>query len=237
MSEPKLEARIKELESQLALMNTRLNKLNDIEDIQRLQKSYGFYIQNWMFAELSDLFADSPDAELQIMSGIFSGKESVKNYFYSLKHQQEDADFLHQLMQLSGIVDVMPDGKTAKGRWFAYGSLALPRGTGYQALAGTGIYVSDYVKENGVWKILKLAWFPLVLSQPDNSWVKGEKANTTGALITTSPKYKADKPRNLNPTYPSGYIVPFHFVHPVTGKPTDVEQHNLDAKNKKQPAK
>jgi len=159
MNAQEMEDRIKELEKQVA-------KLKDIEDIQRLQKSYGYYIQNWMYKELSDLFADSPEAELKIMTGIFSGKESVKKYFYSLKSQSENPDFLHQLMQLSGIVDVMPDGKRAQGRWFALGAVALPHTEGVQAISSNGIYTADYVKEEGVWKILKLTWSPLIIGCP-----------------------------------------------------------------------
>jgi uncharacterized coiled-coil protein SlyX len=239
MSEPKLEARVKELESQLALMNTQLTKLNtqvtklnDIEEIQRLQRSYGYYIQNWMYAEMSDLFADSPEAELNLLAGVYCGKENIKKYFYSSKDSMNNPDFLHQLMQLSGIVDVMPDGKTAKGRWFAYGALAVHRGEGIQALACNGIYVADYVKENGIWKILKLVWNPLIMISPLESWVKGKKADIGVTPPPIIPKVKPDKMREINCRYPSGYIVPFHFKHPVTGKESDVTQHNSAMKSK-----
>jgi len=226
MNAQEMENRIKELEKQVV-------KLKDIEDIQRLQRSYGYYIQHWMYEELSDLFADSPEAELNIMTGIFSGKESVKKYFYSLKSQSENPDFLHQLMQLSGIVDVMPDGQTAQGRWFALGAAALPHTEGVQAVSCNGIYTADYVKQDGVWKILKLTWNPLIMVTPTASWVKKEKAQFSNKLIYADQKAVPDKPRDTDPRYPSGYIVPFHFAHPVTGKKSDVEKHNAALKHKK----
>jgi hypothetical protein len=55
-----MESRIKELEKQVGT-------LRDIEDIQRLQKSYGYYLQHWMYEEIIDLFSDSPDTVLNIM--------------------------------------------------------------------------------------------------------------------------------------------------------------------------
>jgi hypothetical protein len=227
-----LEDRIKALEETSKLQSAAVRTLNDIEEINRLQRSYGYYIQHWMYKELSDLFADSPEAELKIMTGVFSGKESVKKYFYSLKSQFENPDFLHQLMQLSGIVDVMPDGKTAQGRWFALGSVALPHKEGVQAISCNGIYTVEYVKENGIWKILKLTWSPLIMVNPSESWVKKEKAQYSGKLIYADEKAKPDKPRIDEPRYPAGYIVPFHFKHPVTGKKTDVEKHNAAIKQK-----
>jgi hypothetical protein len=48
MNLQEMETRIKELEKQV-------QKLRDIEDIQRLQKSYGYYLQHWMYEEIIDL--------------------------------------------------------------------------------------------------------------------------------------------------------------------------------------
>ena len=223
MNKQDLEARVKDLEKQVI-------KLNDIEDIQRLQKSYGYYIEHWMYQELSDLFADSPDTELNILTGVFIGKESVKKYFYSLKHQNNDPEFLHQLMQLSGIVDIMPDGKTAKGRWFASGAMALPFSDGVKPLSCNGIYTSEYIREDGKWKILKLTWHPLFLVLPFEGWVKKERLTTKGIKLSSSQAAKPDKPRDFDPRYPSGYIVPFHFKHPVTGKKTNEAKHNAKLK-------
>lgn len=224
MNPQDMEARIMELEKQVA-------KLNDIEAIQRLQRSYGYYIQNWMYAELADLFADSPDAELSILSGVFIGKNNIDNYFTSWKEQNYDPEFLHQLMQLSGIVDVMPDGKTAKGRWFAYGAMSLHNGDGIKPLTCDGIYTTDYVKQDGVWKILKLTWYPVFLSVPFEGWVNKDRIQT-GAIPASTKGYKPDRPREFDPRYPSGYTVPFHFKHPVTGKETDVEERNAAIRNK-----
>ena len=111
MNLEQMEDRIKELEQQVRV-------LRDIEDIQRLQKSYGYYLQHWMYEEIIDLFSDNPETCLNIMVGIFLGKEGVRRYFSSLKSLNDNPEYLHQIMQLSGIVDVALDGETAQGKIF-----------------------------------------------------------------------------------------------------------------------
>jgi len=223
MNLQEMETRLKELEQQV-------QKLRDIEDIQRLQKSYGYYLQHWMYEEIIDLFSDSPDTVLSLVAGTFLGKQGVRKYFSSFKSHNENPEFIHQIMQLSGIVDIAPDGKTAKGRWYGYGSLAMPVGKGVRPSILNGIYTTEYIKEEGTWKILNLTWNPLIITSPNESWVKKERIEAAGTGTTTNPK--PDKPRDFDSRYPSGYIVPFHFKHPVTGKKISEKKRNASPKRK-----
>jgi hypothetical protein len=217
MNLQEMETRIKELEKQV-------QTLRDIEDIQRLQKSYGYYLEHWMYEEIIDLFSDSRDTVLSLMAGIFLGKQGVRRYFSSFKSHNENPEFIHQIMQLSGIVDIAPDGKTAKGRWYGYGSLAMPIGKGVKPSILNGIYNTEYIKEDGTWKISNLTWNPLVITSPNDSWVKKERIEAIGTGTTTDLTPKPDRPRDFTSLYPSGYIVPFHFKHPVTGKKSGEEK-------------
>ena len=225
MNLQEMETRIKELEKQV-------QTLRDIEDIQRLQKSYGYYLQHWMYEEIIDLFSDSPDTVLSLMAVIFLGKQGVRRYFSSFKSLNDNPEFIHEIMQLSGIVDIAPDGKTAKGRWYGYGSLAMPIGKGVKASILNGIYTTEYIKEGGTWKILTLTWNPLVITSPNESWVKKERIEAAGTGATTDLTPEPDKPRDFDSRYPSGYIVPFHFKHPVTGKKSGEEKRNASPKRK-----
>ena len=110
-----LEARIKYLEDEL-------RRLKDIEEIKTLQKAYGYYLEHFMSQEIIDLFSDGPDVSLTLAAGTYLGKEGVIKFFSRIVASQE---FLHQVMQLSGIVTVDLDGKTARGRWYGWGSAAL----------------------------------------------------------------------------------------------------------------
>ena len=53
-----LEARVKELENQL-------RTVQDIQEIEKLQRIYGYYLEHWMAKEIVDLFADGPDVGLE----------------------------------------------------------------------------------------------------------------------------------------------------------------------------
>ena len=217
MNSKETEAKIKELEKKVAT-------LQDIEEIQRLQKAYGFYLEHWMYQEVIDCFSDSPDTVLNLVAGIYYGKEGVRRYFTGEKARSADPELLHQIMQLSGIVDIAKDGKTAEGRWYGFGAAALPTGKGVLQSLTAGIYTVEYIKEGGKWRILKLMWNPSIMASPAEGWVKPERvaAATPGGHKSPRP----DKQRELDTKYPSGYIPPFHYRHPVTGKKTSERKHN-----------
>jgi hypothetical protein len=204
--------KIKELEK-------RVNLLEDLEAIKRLQKAYGYYLEHWMYEELIDCFADNPDTILKITVGIYVGKEGVRRYFTREKERSYNPEVLHQIMQLSGIVDIVEDGHTAEGRWYGFGLVALPQGNGVIEQLFNGIYNVKYIKDSGKWKILQIIWNPIIYSLPSGGWVKQERRNTI-AGAPRNPAPPADITQELDTLYPSGYIPPFHFYHPVTGKET-----------------
>jgi hypothetical protein len=212
-----METKIKELEKKVAI-------LEDLEAIKRLQRSYGYYIEHWMYEELIDCFADSPDTVLNISVGIFLGKEGIRRYFSGEKERSVNPEVLHQIMQLSGIVDIAEDGKTAEGRWYGFGLAALPQGKGIIQNLTSGIYTAMYIKEGGKWKIHQLKWNPVVYAAPDEGWVKRERLDAA-AGAPRNPPPRADKPRDVDTLYPSGYVPPFHYRHPVTGKETSAKKY------------
>ena len=226
-------ADIKAMKTRIKDLENEVNKLKDLENINRLQKAYGFYLEHWMYEEIIDLFADSPDTMLNLTYGIFYGKEGVRRYFTGMLEMTQRPDFVHQLMQLSGIVDISDDRKSAKGRWYGFGVVAMPRKDGVLQLLTGGIYTVEYIKIEGKWQILKLMWNPLFNSRPGMGLQRPEKGSLgmskENSYVVNNPRF--DKPRDVNTLYPTGYIVPFHYVHPVTGKPS------TEAKRKEAPEK
>ncbi|HTY81552.1 MAG TPA: nuclear transport factor 2 family protein [Dehalococcoidales bacterium] len=227
---------IKALKTELKALKAEVARLQDLEDINRLQKTYGYYLEHWMYEDIIDLFADSPDTELNLTYGIFYGKEGVKKYFAGMLEMTQHLEFMHQIMQLSGVVDVDASGKGAKGRWYGFGAVAMPRKDGIFQVMSSGIYTVEYIKKNGKWQILKLMWNAIYDSRPGTGWIKEGKKTVSlsrdNSLVVNSPKF--DKKRELNTRYPSGYIVPFHYKHPVTGKPSSEARRNATNKKKSQ---
>lgn len=219
-----IEARIQALEKKVAI-------LDDLEEIKKLQRSYGYYLEHWMYEEIIDCFSDRPDTVLNILAGIFEGKEGVRRYFTGEKARSTNPEVLHQIMQLSAVVDVSDDGKTACGRWYGFGAMALSVNDGVMQSMTIGIYTVEYIKEDGKWKIWKIMWNPIIIADPKVGWVKPERlAAITPETLPKPPR--SDKPRNIDTRYPSGYIPPFHYRHPVTGKETSERKHNATLKIK-----
>jgi hypothetical protein len=221
------------MEKRLNDLEKEVTNLKELEAINRLQKVYGFYLEHWMYEDIIELFADSPDTVLNLTYGIFHGKEGVRKYFSGMLEMTQLHDFLHQIMQLSGVVDIDAGGKTAKGRWYGFGAVVMPRRNGHLQMVASGIYTCEYIKEDGKWKILKLMWNP-TYNSPSVSIVRTDKPPITmsreNSLVTNPPKF--DQKRELDTQYPTGYIVPFHFKHPVTGKPSTDARRNAATKKK-----
>jgi hypothetical protein len=93
-----------------------------------------------------------------------------------------------------------------------------------------GIYEIGYIKEDGIWKILTINWIIPYGVRIDEGWItpediagpmlKGQGAPEGAAM-------KPDIPMDPNDLrYVTGYIFPFHFNHPVTGKPSSEAELN-----------
>ncbi|MFC1920328.1 nuclear transport factor 2 family protein [Chloroflexota bacterium] len=224
MSVEELEARVKELEEQVKV----LKPLKDIEEIQRLQRAYGFYLEHWMANEVIDCFSDSPDTMLSLYEGTWLGKDGIRRYFNP--DRIISPEFLHQVMQVSPIVTVEPDGMTARGRWYSWGAVAVDMENGVRQFFMGGIYECEYVKENNKWKILKLKYNLTLAAPPNQGWVHPKRVAKPDAVRqqrTDAESMKPDiPPGGMDTLYPSGYIFPFHFTHPITEKETSEKKRN-----------
>jgi hypothetical protein len=180
--------------------------------------------------EIADCFADDPDVTLHWLEGTWKGKKGVNRYFgVGTDRPEPPPGFIHQVMPIAGVVDVDPDGKHAKGRWYSFGGVAVPdqkTGKTNPSIVG-GLYEIEYIKQKGVWKMWKVDWIiPLSIRVAPESWTPVE---ALGKRIENFKAPEADIPVvKGDPRFVSGYIFPFHYSHPVTHKPT-----SETAKNKK----
>jgi hypothetical protein len=218
VKQEELETKVKTLSETFSNLEAGLTRMQDIEDIKKLQRAYGYYLEHWQEEEIVELFSHSPDVSLEINdTGFFKGWEAIKQSFNFEDHftaygmKKPPGEFLHILMPIAGIVDLDPDGKTAKGRWYGYGMVAMPRPIETRACIGCGIWENEYIKEDGVWKFKKLFWTDIIGSPLEEGWVKTPRVDHTMKTVASSP--------NLHLAwYPSGYIFPYHYKNPVTGK-------------------
>jgi hypothetical protein len=221
---------VKELEAKIKALENEVQRLKDIDEIKYLQRAYGFYLENWMAEDLIDLFVDSPDAVLQVAAGQFIGKDNIRTFFRHGKkdvkiNKADNPEFRHQVMQLCGVVDVAPDGKTAQGRWYGFGANAFPHENGVSPNWMGGTYEVDYVKDNGIWKLKVVHWCMYYNAPYGDSWVPASRRKDKRTDTPYNPKSELGKiglPPAENALYPSGYICPLHFKNPVSGRVTKV---------------
>jgi hypothetical protein len=193
-------------QTSLDALDARITRLEDMNQIERIQRTYGYFVDKSQWTQLSELFSD--DATLEIGGkGLFLGKKRVLEYMQvAFGKDGAKPNSLANHMQFQSIPDISADGKTGWIRSRAY----------VMSLGGWGLplYENEYRKENGVWKMSRLTG-PFTMYTNWDGWAKN-------ALNNTWPD-KFDPPPDLPPstvylTYPAYYIIPFHYPNPVTGK-------------------
>jgi hypothetical protein len=113
--------RIANLEHKLdVLVENRVGILEDIEEIKRLQRMYGYYIDLCLWEPMADLFAEK-GAAIEIGSrGRYVGKDNVLKFLRDVNGNGVSGLRRLQVinhMQGQGIVTVAPDRTHAQGRW------------------------------------------------------------------------------------------------------------------------
>ena len=199
-------ARLAQRTAQLA---AEVQLLADQDEIENLQRIYGYYIDKSQWSQAAALFTD--DGQIEIGGrGVYRGKPRVLEYLRAIGPEGELEGRLFDNMQLQPIVHVAPDGRSAKGRWHLFAQLAK---AGQFHEWGTGIYENQYAKQDGVWKIRRLHLYPTMYTPYDDGWGK-----TSLPYSRSEPSLRPDAP----PTHASGnyehvFVPPFHYPHPVKG--------------------
>jgi len=191
----------------LSELERRAMHLADQSAVERLQRTYGYYVDQAQWNDVADLW--TLDGTLEIGGrGVFLGRERVRAYMIGAFGQpgRHDGSLIdHQ--QFDVLATVNPDGRTAEARATAFVMSSGGWGDCY--------YENDYVKEDGVWKMKKLHGPFNMYSGYAEGWVDH-------TVLNTYPE-KFDPPPDLPPstiylTFPNYYAEPFHYPNPVTGR-------------------
>ena len=209
-------------------LQERVHRVEDIQAVERLERIYGYYVDKNLWSEIVDLFAEDATVELD-QRGVFVGKAGVRRMFLEQMGNGRDGlqrGTLFNHIQVAGVVDIDPEGRTAKARWHA-----IIQVSGFQGIEGfwsDGIYENEYVKQQGVWKFSKLKFWPTYYTPFHEGWNGRQISciNGDGSGMSTG----ADRPSSDHAgVYPDVYYPPFHYPNPVTGKPVDVSALNAKA--------
>jgi hypothetical protein len=200
-------------------LEKHVQRMEDIQEIENLQKIYGYYFEFGYMQEVVDLFSENAESVEITDHGYFKGMAGVKkmylDWFSGGQARHKPVSGMNVcIMQLQGVVEVAPDGRTATGRWNCFDFETRP----YAGLSRNfwlqGYYENKYIKEDGKWRFSKLYWNDTFWTPFDSGWLKTPLIGR----MTYHETVKPDAPPTAFYPYPSGYRVPYSFKHPITGE-------------------
>jgi hypothetical protein len=197
-----------EVQAAFLRVRDRIQRLEDESAIENLQRIYGFYVDKQLWKEAAALFAD--DGTLEIGGqGVFAGKPRVLEYLVRISPDGLTRGKLFNHIQLQPIIDVAPDGKSAKGRWRFLSELGEYKKS---ASWGGGTYENEYVKEGRIWKIKTLHAYSRFCTPYADGWGKSALPG-----IRPEKSLLPDRPPTVSyDPYPGTFVAPFHYKNPVT---------------------
>jgi len=212
-----LVAEVRALRAELVAAQHRIGLLEDKNEIERLQYTYGYLIDNRMFSEMADLFADE-GAWIEIGErGRYYGKDHIRAFLLEVLGGGRwglirDEVINHVQQQL--LITVDDDRSRARARARAEVQGNSPPGTP-TFLFADGIYENDYVKEDGRWKIegIKVTMTFYVALERARIW------------FPTAPPSEVVVPDQLSepPVDALGrQFNAFRWPHPITGAPLPI---------------
>jgi hypothetical protein len=210
--------RLEQLKARIAQLNEAAQRREDYQAIIRLQRAYGFYIDKGYWREASNLFAEDATFE-QGVDGVYVGRDRIHQVIVKLTGSNPGPGLpfgqLYERFQLQPVITISDDGKSANGRWH---ELSMLGQYGEHAEWGEGVYENTYRKEDGVWKIASLRYFPNFVAPYEGGWasLKPVEGDWRSPELVDFPP---DRPPTADyKPFPDTFIPPFHYPHPVTGK-------------------
>jgi hypothetical protein len=195
------------LRAQVAQLEARVLRLQDINAIKRLQRAYGYYLDEGQWDDVAELFADSATLEIG-KDGVYRGRERIRAYFRAIGNGRTGLapGQLNEHLQVMPVITLADGGLHANGTWRA---IILSGQLGGEAWWTEGPYENTYVKEDGVWKIAGLRWFQTLRVPYAGGWASN--GDTNGARFVGD-RLPPDAPPSLDyKTWPGAFTPPFHF--------------------------
>ncbi len=191
----------------LQALARRVQRLQDVESIRRLQGAYGYYLDEGMWEEAARLFADDGTVEYGL-DGVYAGRARVREYLRAPcggKRGLQRGEIRERLL-LMPVISLDADGQGARGTWR---DIVVSGQLGGSAFWGEGPYENEYVKREGVRQIKSLHWFQTLVVPYDGGWARHDDANG-GKYVSAQLPPDAPPSVDYRP-WPGAFTPPFHF--------------------------
>lgn len=222
-----LRAQVERQAAELAQARHAIALLEDKNEIERLQYAYGYFLDNRMFDEVADLFADE-GAWIEIGErGRYHGKANVHRFLLEVLGGGRWGLMTNEVInhvQQQLLITVDEDRMHARARARAEVQGNSPPDTPHLLLAD-GIYENDYVREGGRWKIEGIRVTMTFYAALERAKIWFTSAPPSEAFAPDAPG--APKDPRLGRQFNH-----FRWPHPVTGKSLGVPVSDPGAADK-----
>ncbi len=207
--------RLGQLERLADAKELQLGRVESVRAIENLQDMYGYYIDKGQWSQAAALF--SRDASYEFgQGGIYLGRAHIARALSLAGPPGLEPGRLNNFVMEQQVIHVSPDNRTAKARWRSDVQLTRER----KGRWGGGVYENEYVNDRGTWRFSKLHYYVTFWGDYDEGWVA--KPFPMDPPSTSVPP---DRPPSVvYRSFPKLQVVPFDYVHPVTGKPIAEEK-------------
>ena len=119
------------LDARLDALEAQVTAAEDVAAIKRLQRQYGYYVNKGRWEDVADVYAD--DAVANYPAGTYIGRESIRKHLFMNVGGGQVGDNgvpdnrVYNDMNIQPVVHLEPGGRTAKGRWLAFATIASRR--------------------------------------------------------------------------------------------------------------
>ena len=163
-----------------------VDRAESVRAVKTLQSSYAQYAQFGLWAEAGALFAPTGsfvfDGMIQPEQAA-KGPDAIATFLrtrYGGGKQGLSTGSLSSMFIDAPVVNLSPDGETAKARWQAI----IFHGHDGKARVEGGVFENDYARERGVWKIATMHYYPQYDGAYEVGWT-----NWGGGDLPVVPKH------------------------------------------------
>ena len=167
-------------------LTTRVQHLEDIQAIEKLQAKYVQYLYTQHYDEIVDeCFAQHvQDVSVEFSdSGVYKGLDHIRALYHAFNKTKQIPGWFIMHMTVNPYIEISKDGKTAHSHWLSPGI------TGSNTSAGWvfGPYYVDYVKEDGEWRMQHTNLAALVRTSFETSWANATDNGTVRGVLGVEP--------------------------------------------------
>ena len=173
------------MDKNLQQVLAKVKKLEAIHECHNLMGRFAYFGTGFRNRDILTLWSKSEESEIEMPWGVYRGQKGVEDYVLDLGDRR-DPEFFAKLAGMlrvkdldTEVLEVSPDGKRARGVWT---SLGVDADVIHNQPVGQwdfGRFDTEFILEDGQWKILKLHLIPLWKFNFYSSWTKTEQPKST----------------------------------------------------------